>query len=108
MKYFFFLIIIFVSVSETKLSAKDSARFSSGIGVFNFMEDGTPPHKHQSGMINFEAHSGKKLFNVIKPFIGFLGTNHSTYYAYGGFGIDGYYGKKKKLYFNAKSCMWFL
>ena len=96
MKYFFFLIIIIVSVSETKLSAKDSARFSSGIGVFNFMEDGTPPHKHQSGMINFEAHSGKKLFNVIKPFIGFLGTNHSTYYAYGGFGIDGYYGKKKK------------
>ena len=26
---------------------------------------------------------------------GFLGTNENAYYAYGGFGIDGYYGKKK-------------
>ena len=54
---FFFLIIIFVSVSETKLSAKDSARFS---GIVYLTYGGrNPPHKHQSGMINFEAHSGK-------------------------------------------------
>ena len=35
------------------------------------------------------------MFNLIKPFAGFLGTNENAYYAYGGFGIDGYYGKKK-------------
>ena len=64
-------------------------------GQFNFMEDGTPPHKNQSQMINLEVHSGKKLFSLIKPFAGFLGTNENTYYAYGGFAIDGYYGKKK-------------
>ena len=66
--------------------AKDSARLSAGIGVFNYMEDGSPPHNDQSGMINLEIHSGKKLFNLIKPFAGFLGTNENTYYAYGGLG----------------------
>ena len=40
--------------------SKDSARFSVGLGQFNFMEDGTPPHKNQSQMINLEVHSGKK------------------------------------------------
>ena len=59
------------------------------------MEDGSPPHNDQSGMINLELHSGRKMFNLIKPFAGFLGTNENAYYAYGGFGIDGYYGKKK-------------
>ena len=36
------------------------------------MEDGSPPHNDQSGMINLEIHSGKKMFNLIKPFAGFL------------------------------------
>ena len=80
---------------DSKTIAKDSARFSLGIGVFNYMEDGSPPHNDQSGMINLEIHSGKKMFNLIKPFAGFLGTNENAYYAYGGFGIDGYYGQKK-------------
>ena len=50
----------------SKTIAKDSARFSLGIGVFNYMEDGSPPHNDQSGMINLEIHSGKKMFNLIK------------------------------------------
>ena len=62
------------------------------------MEDGTPPHKQTSEMINLEIYSGKKLFNLIKPFAGILGTSANAYYAYGGFGIDGYYTKKKILY----------
>jgi hypothetical protein len=37
------------------------------------------------------------MFNLIKPFVGFLGTDANAYYAYGGFGIDGYYGKKKNI-----------
>ena len=37
------------------------------------------------------------MFSLIKPFIGFLGTDANAYYAYGGFGIDGYYGKKKNI-----------
>ena len=80
-----------------ELRAKDSARFSIGAGIFNYMEDGSPPHNDQSGMLNLEIHSGKKMFNLIKPFAGFLGKNENAYYAYGGFGIDGYYGKKKNI-----------
>ena len=91
--YIFFFIIIMIS---SNLYAKDSSRFSVGLGIFNYMEDGSPPHNDQSGMINLELHSGRKMFNLIKPFAGFLGTNENAYYAYGGFGIDGYYGKKKK------------
>ena len=90
---FFLLVMLSSSISF----AKDSRRLSVGVGQFNFMEDGTPPHNDQSQMINLEIHSGEKLFNVIKPFAGFLGTSENTYYAYGGFGIDGYYGKKKIL-----------
>ena len=91
------LFIIFFLFTGSHTQARDSARFSVGVGVFNYMEDGSPPHNDQSGMINLEVHSGGKMFNLIKPFVGFLGTNENAYYAYGGFGIDGYYGKKKKI-----------
>ena len=86
------ILILFLSFDAR---AKDSSRFSVGVGIFNYMEDGSPPHNDQSGMINLELHSGRKMFNLIKPFAGFLGTKANTYYAYGGFGIDGYYGKRK-------------
>ena len=95
MRINFFLIILLIIFLQKTTNAKDSARFSLGLGIFNYMEDGTPPHNDQSQMMNFEIHSGKKLFNLIKPFVGFLGTTENAYYAYGGFGIDGYYGKKK-------------
>ena len=68
------------------------------------MEDGTEPHKDQSNMVNLEIHSGKKMFNLIKPFVGFLGTDANAYYAYGGFGIDGYYEEKKYSY-DSFSCL---
>ena len=71
-------ILIFILISP-KLNAKDSSRFSVGLGIFNYMEDGSPPHNDQSGMINFELHSGRKMFNLIKPFAGFLGTNENAY-----------------------------
>jgi len=92
------LIIFAISFSfSQKVIAKDSHRVSLGIGQFNFMEDGTPPHKDQSQMLNLEVYSNRKLFNLVKPFAGFLGTTSNTYYAYGGFAIDGYYGKKKNI-----------
>ena len=62
------------------------------------MEDGSPPHNDQSGMINLEIHSGKKKCLILLSLLQvFLGTNENAYYAYGGFGIDGYYGKKKNI-----------
>ena len=93
MKVFVFLIIL---CNFKFLLAKDNnPRISIGTGIFNIMNDGTPPHNDQSGVLNLEIFSGKKLFNYIKPFVGFLGTNKGTYYGYGGFGIDTYYTKKK-------------
>ena len=96
-KLFTSFIIAFVVFSYRNILAQDSPRLSLGVGVFNYMEDGTPPHNDQSGMVNVEIHSGRKLFNVIKPFAGFLGTDANAYYAYGGFGIDGYFGRKKNV-----------
>ena len=93
----FYKSIILIFLFPSLVMSKDSARISFGIGQFNFMEDGTPPHKQTSEMINLEIHSGKKLFNLIKPFAGILGTSANAYYAYGGFGIDGYYSKKKNI-----------
>lgn len=89
------ILLVALLLISVEAKSKDSARFSVGLGIFNYMEDGSPPHNDQSGMMNFEIHSGKKMFNLIKPFAGFLGTNENAYYAYGGFGIDGYYGKRK-------------
>ena len=91
-----FLTFLIFFITFNQVQAKDNNnRLSVGLGIFNYMEDGSPPHHDQSGMINLELHSGRKMFNLIKPFAGFLGTNENAYYAYGGFGIDGYYGKKK-------------
>ncbi len=69
------LIIISFLFTYSDALSRDSARLSVGVGVFNYMEDGSPPHNDQSGMINLEVHSGGKMFNLIKPFAGFLGTN---------------------------------
>ena len=79
MKTLVALFIIFFLFTSSNIQAKDSARFSVGVGVFNYMEDGSPPHNDQSGMINLEVHSGRKMFNLIKPFAGFLGTNENAY-----------------------------
>tara|TARA_B100000674_G_scaffold275994_1_gene227885 strand:- start:690 stop:1196 length:507 start_codon:yes stop_codon:yes gene_type:complete len=95
LKFFTFLVFL---ISFNHVQSKDNNnRLSVGVGIFNYMEDGTPPHNDQSQMMNLEVHSGKKMFNLIKPFAGFLYTNENTYYAYGGFAIDGYYGKKKNV-----------
>ena len=63
--FFFFSLFLFFSNFST---AKDSARFSLGAGIFNYMEDGTPPHNIQSTMINFEIHSGRKNVQSHKTF----------------------------------------
>ena len=58
----FLLTVLFIFVLvEKQAIGKDSPRLSLGLGVFNYMEDGTPPHNIQSQMMNFEIHSGKKL-----------------------------------------------
>ena len=38
------------------------------------------------------------MFNLIKPFAGFLGTNENAYYAYGGLELMDTMEKRKKLF----------
>ena len=93
---FFLTFFLLSALNLSNLSAKDNnTRLSLGTGVFNVMNDGTPPHNDQSGMVNLEIQNGKKFFNYLRPFLGILGSNAGTYYAYGGFGIDSYFTKKK-------------
>ena len=105
LKISFFIYVLFC-FNNYALS-KDSARLSIGLGQFNFMEDGTPPHKNQSQMINLEVPSGKKLFSLIKPFAGFLGTNKTPTML---MEVCNRWllWKEEKFYINASSCMWFL
>ena len=91
------LFFCLVLMCNFAIARDNKPRVSLGLGQFNFMEDGTGPYNKTSEVMNLEIHSGKKLFNVIKPFAGFLGTTAGTYYGYGGFGIDGYYTKKKNI-----------
>ena len=75
LKFLTFLIFL---ITFNQVQSKDNNnRLSVGIGIFNYMEDGTPPHNDQSQMMNLEIHSGKKMFNLIKPFAGFLYTNEN-------------------------------
>ena len=50
----FFKVLIVILFLSFDASAKDSSRFSVGVGIFNYMEDGTEPHKDQSQMMNLE------------------------------------------------------
>ena len=78
----FLIIVVSNLVFSNSFSRDNNNRLSIGIGQCNVMEDGTPPHKDQSQMMNMELQSGKKMFNLIKPFAGFLYTTENTYYAY--------------------------
>ena len=57
MKKLYYLYFYFFSF-ESK--ARDTSRFSVGVGIFNYMEDGTEPHKDQSNMVNLESIAVKK------------------------------------------------
>ena len=44
---------------------------------------------------NFELFSGIKAFKVIRPYVGFNGTDESAYYGYFGFSADLYFSRCK-------------
>ena len=73
MKTLVALFIIFFLFTSSNTQAKDSARFSVGVGVFNYMEDGSPPHNDQSGMINLELHTRfhRPIFCFVAALLGF-------------------------------------
>ena len=87
-----FSFIIIYSFFFFNVEAKDrSSRLSLGSGLYNFMKHGSVPYNKVSIGYNIEYFYGKKLFNFLKPFAGFLGTDDSQFYGYGGLSSDLYF-----------------
>ncbi len=78
------------------LMAKDNKnRLSAGGGIYNFMKHGSDGYNQDSVAYNVEIFSGRKALGFVKPFIGFLGTDESAYYAYFGLSADLYFARCK-------------
>ncbi len=90
------LILIISFFPIFSLDAKDNnSRLSLGGGIYNFMKHGSDGYNQSSIAYNMELFSGKKIGNVIRPLIGFLGTDESAYYGYFGLSVDLYFAKCK-------------
>ena len=90
------LILIFCLLPLHLLHAKDNkSRLSLGGGIYNFMKHGSDNFNQSSVAYNVELFSGKKAFNFVRPFIGFLGTDESAYYGYFGLSVDLYFANCK-------------
>tara|TARA_E500000178_G_scaffold315260_1_gene334121 strand:+ start:221 stop:802 length:582 start_codon:yes stop_codon:yes gene_type:complete len=86
------LVLLLFLLSSTDVLGKDNkSRLSLGGGIYNFMKHGSDDFNQSSIAYNVELFSGKKISNFIRPFIGFLGTDESAYYAYFGLSTDLYF-----------------
>ena len=91
----FFLFSLFL-LSYIDLNAKDNkTRLSLGGGIYNFMKHGSDGFNQSSIAYNTELFSGKRIGNIIRPFVGFLGTDESAYYGYFGLSVDLYFARCK-------------
>ncbi len=81
------LFIIFFFCYTDAYAKQKTGRISFGGGIYNFMKHGSDGFNQSSIAYNFELFSRKKIGNVIRPLIGFLGTDESAYYGY--FGLSG-------------------
>ena len=117
MRMFFKPLIIFfvVSLSFAKTDAfEKKGRLSVGGGIHNFMQNGifrcegrggcdtTKPnnpapinYKQRSTVYSVEYFFSKPVLRVLKPYIGFNGTNKDAYYGYFGFSADLFFRKCK-------------
>ena len=88
----FKLILILFFIPHTLVMAKDNkSRLSLGGGIYNFMKHGSDGFNQSSTAYNVELFSGKKISNLVRPFVGFLGTDESAYYGYFGLSVDLYF-----------------
>jgi len=95
MKTFFSISIVCVLISSSLFAKDRDSKLSFGIGLYNFMEHGSVPFDKSSTGYNIEYFHGEKIFKFVKPFAGFLGTNDSQFYGYGGLSSDLYFLKCK-------------
>lgn len=116
MNIFIFSIIIFLMTSfSNTLSNEQPARLALGLGIFNFMENGSvrcerpenggcdatsggaslASYEKSSIVYNLEYYFSNKVFNYIQPSVGFLGTTENAQYGYFGLSLDLFFGNCK-------------
>jgi lipid A 3-O-deacylase len=86
---------------SVSLDAPDSARLVLGAGGYDIIGD----NSHPAGIFRAEYDFNAKLF-WLRPMIGVEGTTDSSVYAYGGFGLDIYFGNNWVLTPNAAVGFW--
>jgi len=105
------MLFFFFSVSLSIEAKEKSGRLSIGGGIHNYMENGIKrceemrggcdPSSSGGALVNYkdssiaysvEYISEKKIFRLLKPYIGFNGTDKEAYYGYFGFGADLFFG----------------
>ena len=104
------IMLFFFFSGSLSIEAKEkSGRLSIGGGIHNFMENGIKrceemrggcdasssggalvDYKDSSIAYSVEYISEKKIFRLLKPYIGFNGTDKEAYYGYFGFGTKKY------------------
>ena len=110
----FFLVILFIFFSSNLKAKSNKSRISLGVGYYNFLKNGyleerygVPGGVFQSANsrdsiaynLEFFPKPKYKLFGLIQPQFGFIGTHQETFYSYFGLGMDIFIGKKKNLFF---------
>ncbi len=103
---FFILMLSFFEIG----AFENKGRFSVGGGIHNYMKNGfdrcenprggcngpsggTAPvsYKDSSTVYSIEYFFSKRVIKILKPFVGFNGTDKDAYYGYFGFSVDLYF-----------------
>ena len=112
-KYVFFSLFFFIFFIFFDLEARNKkGMLSVGLGYYNFLRNGyleeqygVPGGKYQSskskasyaGSMEYYFSHKYRLFRIIQPHIGFMGTHKESFYSWFGLGADIFLGKRRKI-----------
>ncbi|CAN0510703.1 unnamed protein product, partial [Laminaria digitata] len=86
---FFKTAVLCVFLAAPVSAAADDPDFLTfAVGAFDLVQD-----RDQAAEFRAEYRSDKKIW-ILKPFVGVMGTTDSSFYGYGGFLVDVYFGKR--------------
>jgi hypothetical protein len=68
--------------------ADDPAFITGSVGYYDMFDD------KEATSFNFEYRSSYKLLSFLKPMVGMMATTDKAFYAYAGFNIDVYLGRR--------------
>ena len=93
-----FLGVLTLGVAPGKAAAEgDSDLLIFSAGMFDFARD-----EFRAGEFRLEYRMGDPILWFVKPMAGVMGTSNGSFYGYGGFGIDLYFGRSKSIVFTPR------